>query len=239
MVDTPEVFIASANVPWTLMNGAFLHAPVETEAALERAVATAARYFTSRKLGWAFLLCEDWVTPALRPRIAPVFEAYGAKRLIGTIGMVAERLAPPVRPLPRLEIHHATSPEEVRHIADLNAMVYAAPLEMARESLGIPAVYQQGDCRGYVGYVDDKPITVGTVTRVGGVAYIGTVATLAEHRRRGYAEALMRQSLEDACKLWGLERTVLHASEAGHALYKQMGYRDVATFGFYMAFPAQ
>jgi ribosomal protein S18 acetylase RimI-like enzyme len=221
------------------MNGAFLPAPVETEAALERAVATAARYFAPRKIGWAFLLCEDWVAPALRPRIAPVFEAYGAKRLIGTIGMVAERPAPPVRPLSRLEIHHATSPEEVRHIADLNAMVYAAPLEMARESLGIPAVYQQGDCRGYVGYVDGKPVTVGTVTRVGRVAYIGTVATLAEYRQRGYAEALMRQSLEDARKLWGLERTVLHASDAGHALYKQMGYRDVATFGFYMAFPTQ
>jgi ribosomal protein S18 acetylase RimI-like enzyme len=239
VVDTPEVFIASANVPWTLMNGAFLAAPVETEAALERAVASAARYFASRKIGWAFLLCEDWVAPALRPRIAPVLEAYGAKRLIATIGMVAERVAPPVRPLPQLEIHHATSPEEVRHIADLNAMVYAAPLEMARESLGIPAVYQQGDCRGYVGYVDGKPVTVGTVTRVGGAAYIGTVATLAEYRQRGYAEALMRQSLEDARKLWGLERTVLHASDAGHALYKQMGYRDVATFGFYMAFPAQ
>lgn len=237
VVDTPEVFVASANVPWTLMNGAFLPAPVETEAALERAVATAAGYFAPRKSGWAFLLCEDWVAPSLRPRIAAVFEAYGAKRFVTTIGMVAERLAPPVRPLPHLEVHHANSAEEVRHIADLNAMAYAAPLEMARESIGIPAVYQQEDCRGYVGYVDGKPVTAGTVTWVGGAAYVGTVATLAEYRRRGYAEALMRHSLEDARRLWGLERTVLHASEVGHPLYRQMGYRDVATFGFYLSFP--
>jgi ribosomal protein S18 acetylase RimI-like enzyme len=238
VVDTPEVFIASANVPWILMNGAFLPAPVETEAALERSVAAAARYFASRKSGWAFLLCEDWIAPSLRPRIAAVFEAYGAKRFISTIGMVAERVAPPVRSLPHLEIHHATSAEEVRHIADINAVAYATPLEMARESIGIPAVYQQGDCRGYVGYVDGKPVTVSNVTRVGGAAYVGSVATLEEYRRRGYAEALMRHSLEDARRIWGLERTVLHASEAGHPLYRQMGYRDVATFSFYLSFPA-
>jgi ribosomal protein S18 acetylase RimI-like enzyme len=131
------------------------------------------------------------------------------------------------------------SAEEVRHIADINAMAYASPLELARESLGLPSYFQQGDCRGYVGYVEGKAVTVGTVSRVGGVAYVGSVATLAEYRQRGYGEALMRHSLEEAQRLWGMERTVLHASDAGHPLYLQMGYRDVATFGFYMALPGQ
>jgi ribosomal protein S18 acetylase RimI-like enzyme len=61
------------------------------------------------------------------------------------------------------------------------------------------------------------------------------VATLPEHRRRGYAEAVVRHGLAEARREWGLERTVLHATEAGHPLYQRMGYRDVTRVAFYLA----
>jgi ribosomal protein S18 acetylase RimI-like enzyme len=183
-----------------------------------------------------YIVCDDWLAPSLRAKAPAVFEAHGLIRIMGTQGMVAERLTPPARPLPALEIRHATDNEALCHIADINALAYASPLEVARESVVVPAVFQS-DCRGYVGFVDATAVSVAAIIRVAGVAYVGYVATLAEHRQRGYAEAVMRQGLSDARRIWGIERTVLHASDAGHPLYRSMGYRDVTRFEFYMPVP--
>ncbi len=232
MIDTPEVYIASANAPWPMLNMSFLGAPVETEAELERSLSAAARYFQARKVAWMFFLGEDWLAPALRARAPAVLEAQGMKRALGATGMVAEQLAPPVQPPPRIEIRAVQDVEGARHIADINAMAYDTPLELARGSTAL-AMFQ-GEGRGYVGFVEGRPVSVAGVFRIDGVAYVGWVATLAEHRKRGHAEAVMRHGLDEARQLWGLERTALHATDAGRPTYLRMGYRDVARFGFYM-----
>jgi ribosomal protein S18 acetylase RimI-like enzyme len=234
VADTPEVYIASANAPWAILNAAFLPKPVETEAGLERSLATAARHFASSTTGWTYIVCDDWLAPSVREKAPALFMAHGLKRTLNAIGMVAERLQPPTRPLPALEIRQATSDEALRHIADINAMAYDTPLEAARASVVVPAMFQ-GDCRGYVGYVQGKAVSVAAIVRVDGIAYVAYVATLAEYRRRGYAEAVMRHGLEEAQRHWGLERTVLHATDAGRPVYLRMGYQDVANFGFYMS----
>jgi predicted GNAT family acetyltransferase len=60
------------------------------------------------------------------------------------------------------------------------------------------------------------------------------VATAADHRNKGYAEAVMRHSLARASAATGIRRTVLHASPAGAPLYASMGYRPTARFTMYM-----
>lgn len=236
VVETRELYIASANAPWGIMNAAFLPSPVETEPALERSVGAAVRYFTPRKQGWMFVVCEDWVAPSLRAKVPAVFEAQGLKLAMGTVGMVAEHLLPPVKPLPEIEVRHATDSEALSHISDINALAYFSPLEVARQSVVVPALFQ-GDCRGYVGFVEGKAVAVAAVVRVQGIAYVGYVATLADQRKRGYAETVMRHGLADAHRIWGTERTVLHATDAGHPTYLRMGYRDVTRFSFYMPVP--
>jgi ribosomal protein S18 acetylase RimI-like enzyme len=236
VADTPEVFIASSNASWAMLNMAFLPKPVETEAALERSVAAAASRLASNKAGWIYVACDDWLAPSVREKAPALFEAHGLRRTMNAMGMVAERLLPPTRLLPALEVRQATGAETLRHIADINAIVYGSPLEAARESVVIPAIFQ-GDCRGYVGFAEGKAISVAAVIRVDGIAYVGFVATLAEYRGRGYAEAVMRHGLEEARQHWGLERTVLHSTDAGHSTYLRMGYRDVTNFGFYMPVP--
>lgn len=233
MADTPEASIASANAPWAMLNAAFLPTPVETEDALERSVASAARRLASNKAGWLYVACDDWLAPSVREKAPAIFEAYGLKRATSAMGMVAEQLQPPIRPLPSIEVRQATEPEALRHIADINALAYDSPLEAARESVVVPIMFQ-GDCRGYVGHVEGKPVSVAAVLRIDGIAYVAYVATLAEYRQRGYAEAVMRHGLEEARQHWGLERTVLHATDAGRPVYLRMGYRDVTNFGFYM-----
>ncbi|MFL5348420.1 MAG: GNAT family N-acetyltransferase [Hyalangium sp.] len=231
--DSPDVSIASTNGPWGILNAAFLPSPVETEAALERSVAAAVQYFAPRKLGWMYVACEDWVAPSLRAKAPEVIEAHGLKLAMSVMGMVAERLAPPTRPPPALDIRHATDVEALTHVADINAIAYASPLEVARQSIANPALFQ-ADNRGFVGYVEGKAVSVAAVMQVHGVAYVGNVATLEAYRKRGYAEAVMRQALQDARRVWGMERTVLHATDAGRPIYLRMGYRDVTRFAFYM-----
>ncbi len=234
IIDTPEVFIAAGNVTWPMLNVAFLPAPVETEAGLEKAVASAARYFEPHKRGWMFFLSPDWVAPAARARIPEVMGAHGLKLAVDSVGMVAERVAPPVRPPHPIEVRLIQGEEGLRHIAEINAVSYDTPLEIGREAIAHSSIFQ-GDCRGYVGYAEGKAVAVAAIVQVERIAYVAMVATLPEQRRRGYAEAVMRHGLEEARGLWGLERTVLHATPDGYPIYKRMGYRDVTHFGFYMA----
>ncbi len=235
MVDTPEVYIATANAPWAVLNTCFLPRPVETEAELERSVAAAVRHFASSTTKWMYIACDAWLAPSLHEKAPAVFAAYGLKRTLNSMGMVAARIQPSTRLLASIEVRQATSEEALRHIADINALAYSAPLEVARASV-VPAMFQ-GDCRGYVGYVRGKAASVAAVLRVDGVAYVAYVATLAEHRRLGYAEAVVRHGLEEARQHWGLERTVLHATEEGWFVYQRMGYENVAVFGYYTPAP--
>ena len=62
---------------------------------------------------------------------------------------------------------------------------------------------------------------------------LGRDASLPEARRNGYAEAVMRHSLEAAARSSGLSRTVLHATALGYPVYRAMGYRQVAFFHVY------
>jgi ribosomal protein S18 acetylase RimI-like enzyme len=234
LIDTPEVLIAAGNVTWPMMNVSFLPAPAATAADLERAVATAARYWEPRHRGWMFFLGEDEVAPGVRTRIPEILGAHGLSLLTMMTGMVAERLLPPTRALPSLEIRRVTDEEGRRHVAELNAISYDTPLPLGHEALASPALFQ-GNCRGYVGHAEGQAVSVALILRQDDVAYVALVATLPEHRRRGYAEAVVRHGLAEARREWGLERTVLHATEAGYPLYQRMGYRDVTRVAFYLA----
>jgi ribosomal protein S18 acetylase RimI-like enzyme len=209
---------------------------VETEEALARAAAAAARYFAPGGHGWMLALCEDWVPPRLRARAEALFAPHGLTPSMVATGMVAESLAPSMRPLPVLDIRQATDTGGRRHLADINAHCYDVPLPVGREAFDVPALFS-GDGRGYVGFRQGEAATSTAVLRVDGVAYISMVATLPAHRQLGCAEAIMRHSLAEAHRVWGIERTVLHATPAGLPVYRRMGYRPVTRFHFYMAAP--
>jgi len=236
VLELPEVCIASSNVTWSMMNAAFLPSPVETEEALVKAATAAARYFVPRRRGWMLALCEDQVPPRLRERAEALFSVHGLKLSMVATGMVAERLAPALRPQPALRILHATDSAGRCHLADINARCYDMPLEVGREAFDVAALFS-GDSKGYVGFRQGEAATTAAVTRVEDVAYISMVATLPSHRQLGCAEALMRHGLDEARRAWGIERTVLHATPAGLPVYRRMGYRPVTRFLFYMAAP--
>jgi GNAT superfamily N-acetyltransferase len=236
VLESPEVFIASSNVAWALLNAAFLPAPVETGEALERAVTAAARHFQPDGRAWMMMLCEDELAPSLRPQVPQLLGAHGLTQAMVLTGMVAERLLPPTRPLPPLEFHRVTDAERAQHVADINAHSYGVPLEMGREALRVPRLFE-GEGLGMVGLEAGRAVACTAVFRVQDVAYVALVATLPEHRRKGVAEAVMRHALDEARRLWGVERTVLHSTEAGFPVYLRMGYRPATRFHGYLALP--
>ncbi|WP_225413587.1 GNAT family N-acetyltransferase [Stigmatella hybrida] len=232
IVQQPGVLIAACHVPWSIMNIAFQPEPEGTEAGLTGALDAAAGYFTPRGLAWMFALAWDWLPPPLRSRATGLCDQRGLALAMESVGMVAEQLAPPVRPLPALDLRFVTDAKGAQHIADIHAAAYGASLDTARQSLAIPALFQ-GESRGYLGYEKGQYVASTAVLRLGNVAYIGYVATRPDFQGKGYAEALIRLALQDAKRLWGLERTALHATLAGFPVYQRLGYREVTRFGLY------
>jgi ribosomal protein S18 acetylase RimI-like enzyme len=92
-----------------------------------------------------------------------------------------------------------------------------------------------GELRGYVGFVNQRPVTTAAAIITGDVIGLYSVATVPECRRLGYAEAIMRKIVEEARRSTGIERTVLQATQSGLALYQRMGYQSVTNFNVYIA----
>ena len=86
---------------------------------------------------------------------------------------------------------------------------------------------------GTIAYMGTEPASGAFALPIENALYVGWVATSTNHRRRGLAELVIRASLEDARKATGLERTVLHATDAGLPVYQRMGYRSAVKFPFY------
>ncbi|NTX02210.1 GNAT family N-acetyltransferase [Myxococcus sp. CA040A] len=236
VVERPEIYIAASHVSWALMNASFLRAPAETEQALATSVASAARYFSTGKHAWTFVVSDDWLAPQVRERAESILAWYKLKPLAVITGMVADGLAEPTHPLPSLEFRPVQDTWGRQAVADINAQSYDASRETGREAFDVEALYGP-DSRGFVACRGDAPASSTVVMRVDDVAYIALVATSPEHRRVGAAEVVMRRALQEARDAWGLQRTVLHATEAGLPLYLRMGYRPVTRFRVYKAPP--
>jgi ribosomal protein S18 acetylase RimI-like enzyme len=113
-------------------------------------------------------------------------------------------------------------------VGRINCAAYTMPGELG-SCLGAEKLWKQGTF-GYLGFVDDEPVCTSTVLPIAETLYVVLVATLPDYEKRGFGEAVMRHSLEQGSEETGIQRTALHASDAGYPLYKAMGYRDIAKF---------
>jgi ribosomal protein S18 acetylase RimI-like enzyme len=63
------------------------------------------------------------------------------------------------------------------------------------------------------------------------------MATLPEHRGRGYAEGILRHMDAFMRRRYGVRESVLHATEMGRPLYARLGFRAVDEFVGYLCVP--
>ncbi|MFX0029316.1 MAG: GNAT family N-acetyltransferase, partial [Candidatus Hermodarchaeota archaeon] len=77
-------------------------------------------------------------------------------------------------------------------------------------------------------YYDGNPVASSLVLYKAGVAGIHMITTLEEARGKGIGTAITLAPLNEAKKL-GYETAILHSTEMGINMYKQMGFKEYCT----------
>lgn len=232
VADLPGVKVAFSRVSMPLLNAFFFSSPVADTADLDRRVKALAAYGDQSGFAWTLTVCHEWLLPMGVDETTRVLSSVGLVPETHVIGMVTDTLLPPRRAAPALEIRSIDDPESRVDAADLNMAAYAMPLAWGHEAFAREAFYGEG-AFGCVGYALREPASTATTILVNRGLYVALVATAAPHRKKGYAEAVMRRSLALAQSESGFTRTALHATEAGFPVYQAMGYRAVADFTMY------
>lgn len=184
-------------------------------------------------LGLPYFLsvCQGMVDPEVRPHGSEILGECGLQPIMQWMGMVSDQLLPPTREPEGLTLRPVVDEATRIAVNDLNSLAYDMPVELGRETFALPSLWE--GLYSMVGYADKQPVATATVVPVEGCLYVAMVATLAEYRRRGYAEACMRAALDRAGRDTGLTRTVLHATDMGRPVYLKMGYQEVTPFLLY------
>ncbi len=225
------VSIAAAGVTFQMFNAAFLSGPVASEAELKQRIMLPSVHFDARGLEWAFWVCEDWLEPRARRRSREVFERHGLRHSTDLPGMVAERIEPPVKPLPRIDIRRVRNGSTQDAFCGIGSTCFHVPIAWFREVFDSASVWDK--FASYVGFIDGEPVSTTALVIGGGAVGVYNVATLPGRQRCGYGEAVMRYALEDARREHGIERSILQSTPAGRRLYERMGYRAITKVAVY------
>jgi len=228
--DIAGISIASAGTSFQMFNAAFLSCQVADAADLERRVCTARVHFEARGLPWSFWACHGLMPPKLRKHT--IFERNGLRHTVQLPGMCADRLLPPRRALPNLEIRRVGDELTRRDFCEIGCACFHVPLNWFREIFLRERVWEEGFV-GFVGYWNGVPVATAATVAAADAIGVYNVATLPAYRRCGHGEAVVRHALEKARQESRCERTILQATEHGLQLYLSMGFRTVTAVDVY------
>ena len=229
--ELPGVSIAAAGVTFQMFNAAFLSAPVVSEAELEQRILLSASHFQVRGLEWAYWLCEDWIEGRARRKSRQMFERQGLRHAVDLPGMVADRIAPPVKPLPELMVRRVGDAATRAAFCNIGSTCFHVPINWFRQVFDNHLVWDR--FAAYVAYRDEAPVSTAAIVMGGGAIGVYNVATLPDQHRRGYGEAVMRYAVAEAQKEHGVEQSILQSTPAGLHLYQRMGYRTITRVSVY------
>jgi ribosomal protein S18 acetylase RimI-like enzyme len=208
-------------------NTVFLSEPVRSLRDFEERVGVLEEFLRSKAEQPRVVICRDWVAEEWRGESERLLGELGLRAKVWSRGMVAEELPPAARELPALEYRRVGDEDTRNALADINGVAHGFPQATARETM---AKVEGDDYFGFVGYIDGTAVAAAAAMPLNGCLHLLRVATLPEHRRRGYGEAVTRRAVEVASETTGLKRTTLHTTKAGFEMYRKMGYRAVAEF---------
>jgi GNAT superfamily N-acetyltransferase len=200
---------------------------------LGAALAEAALYFKKRTKRWSFWLCEDLLDPATRRKARQICNDFGLRPISYPPGMMAAKLLPPVRPLPTLECRPVDDEMTRCAFAEITSICFEIPPAIATAVYG-PANAWNGAYRGFVGLVNGKAVAIAAMVQAAGALGIYSLGTIPVFRHQGYGEALLRAAAAASRPKASADPFILQSTEAGHALYRRMGFRDVTKFTVYL-----
>ena len=213
-------------------NAIFLERPVDSGNDLDARLRAAAEYGRAAGVSWFLGICDDWIPSDLRTEADRRIDAAGFRAGERWTGMSAGALTAPGGPVSGITFRAAEDSGTRRAVSDLNCLCYDAPIPWGRETIDRPEFWSPAFF-GSVAYVGQEEVSTATSMALDGCLYVALVATAPEYRGRGYAEAVMRHSLNRALPRSGTGGIALHATAAGLPLYRRMGFRPVTTFSMY------
>lgn len=222
-----------SNTANMIFNAIFVSKPVQDKADLEARIKQAYDYAGKYNQPWSMIICKDFLPESIRSHAPEIMSRNEFVPLFKLTGMAADKILPPVRPIPSLDCIRVENLETRRAVADINAICSEKPSHLFREILEIEELWGT-TVFGSVGYIKDKAVSTAVTLLINSKLSVALVATLPEFRKQGYAEAVLRHSLAQAQQYCGISRTVLHATSAGIHLYQRMGYQPVAYFQIYI-----
>jgi ribosomal protein S18 acetylase RimI-like enzyme len=221
----------SCGMDIAVFNAALLSAPA-SHADLQRVVAECSSYYRSKRLGWSFWLCEDLLQADTRVSSRSLFHKNGLTLVARPPGMYTEQIGPPARGSAGLECRPIHDDRTRLDFAHISSVVFALSFVSAKRIYSGPALWEP-PMSGWVGYINDKPISVVTTVIAADTVGVYSLGTLPQHQGRGYGETLLRHAVEEARKETGITRSILQTTDEGFNLYLRMGYRVVTGFSVY------
>jgi len=219
-----------SGLPVAFFNVAVLTRPSISAAALRSFGDEARAWAADLEVPWFFVLTHEALDPGVD---APaILAGCGLAPALPLTGMFATQVVPVTGTPAGLQIAVPDDDEGCAAVLDVNSAAYEMDLDAAKIVLGRQAFWH--DQVAVLGRVGGAPASSAAVLIVDGCRYVALVATHPAHRRRGYADAVMRHALDVAATTYGELPTVLHATDAGRPVYERMGYASISTHTLYM-----
>lgn len=214
-----DVAISSCGLPVEELNWGYLKPPYEDLGSTASAVRS---YFEKTRLPYRLAFRAGDVDPA-------PLESLGWRLTSEpTPGMTCALPASAPAAPPSLAVREVCAADELVGFREaafrgFGFPVAAAHIFLGERLLGLPHV------RLFAGSVGDAVVSTSLLVATGPVAGIYFVATLEEHRGRGYGEALtwtaMAAGREHGCVVASLQ-----ASDLGRPVYERMGFEHVLDY---------
>ncbi len=235
--EMPGVSAISCGWNYPVFNSALLSTPVPgIEGDLSGRLAMASIFFRALGIGWSYWACHDLLSPASLRHLRETCYTYGMEPVLTAPGMYTPDLLPPKHPLPPLDVREVCDTPGRLAFAHLVATIFDLPFQMTMNVYGSPACWTP-EYAAFVGYVADRPVTVAMVNVSDSCCGFYSVGTVPGHRRRGYAETVMRAAHLQMRKRLHFDTCVLQSSTVGRRLYEQMGFREVTQFSVFRSAP--
>ena len=223
-----------SGLEYGVFNISLLTRPAATnDAGLDTALTEASLYFKQRTKRWSFWLCEDLLDAATRRKTRQICNDFGLRPISYPPGMMASKLLPPARPLPKIDCRPVVDEMTRRAFAEITSICFEIPPGIAT-AVSEPANAWNGAYKGFVGLIDGKPVAITAMVQAAGALGVYSLGTIPAHRQQGYGEALLRAAAAASRPKSSADPLILQSTEAGHALYRRMGFRDVTKFTVYL-----
>jgi ribosomal protein S18 acetylase RimI-like enzyme len=177
----------------------------------------AAAYFAERGVPHVVAFDEHWLSSA-----SNFLHARSYQPLPPQPGMVLLGEARRLPCDPEVSIRRVESDAAIDDFCDLVSESFGLPL-IETAHLFSPNQLEDGAIRHYLGYLDGKPVVMGSAVVSDGIVSVWNVATQDDVRRRGLATALMECLLEEA---WedGCDASLLYSTPMAYSMYQKLGY---------------